>query len=115
MTWLGVGIRAWMEEHRRVQWQTDLRPSVEDARGDSALATVRGRASSAAIACFHRCASLTWCGPPSSPKAVARRSRWSSVMGEADLPVMATDTEKGRLSATEEASEAMVKKRGRRR
>jgi hypothetical protein len=36
-------------------------------------------------------------------------------MGEADPPVMATDTEKGRLSATEEASESMVKKRQRRR
>lgn len=78
---------------------------VADERTFNAkLATVRGRASSAAIVCFHRCASLTWCGPPSSPKAVARRSRWSSVMGEADPPVM----------ATEEASEAMVKKRQRR-
>jgi hypothetical protein len=35
-------------------------------------------------------------------------------MGEADPPVMATDIEKGWLSATEEASETMVKKRGRR-
>jgi hypothetical protein len=34
------------------------RPSVEDARGETALTTVRGGASSAAIVCFHRCVSL---------------------------------------------------------
>jgi hypothetical protein len=47
-----------MEEQRRVQWKTDPRPSVEDARGETALTTVGGGASSAAIVCFHRCVSL---------------------------------------------------------
>jgi hypothetical protein len=55
---------------------------------------------------------LTWCGSPSSPEFVSRRSRRSLVVEEADLPVMETDTEKGQLSSTEEASEATVKKRG---
>jgi hypothetical protein len=46
-----------MEEQRREQWQTNLRPSVEEAIGESTLATVRGGVSMAVIVCFHRCAS----------------------------------------------------------